>query len=465
RLSDKDRIYVSGYWGRDLLFDETRRQGDTVYTNINWGNATFTTRWNHIFSKKLFANTSLIYSQYDYKVTYAIDRDVSILFSGINDWNGKIDFDYYPHPAHKIKFGLNYVYHAFTPNSVRVQTTQLDTIPFRGRSRFVHEAAAYVNDEISINEKLGFNLGIRFPFFKDETTHYQGIEPRATVKYSLGSNQSIKGGYTLMNQYVHLVSSSVISLPFDVWIPSSEKVKPQVAHQFAVGYFQNFLQDQYEGSIELYYKKMSNQIDYREGANFLFQDNIETELVFGNGWSYGAEFYLRKRAGRLTGWLGYTLSWTWRKFEDLNFGRPYHAKYDRRHDLSLVLVYKFNENWSFSSVFVYGSGHWLTSPSGKIFVPTAGWVNNYTWFNDFTARNDYRLKPYNRLDLGLRYEKKKTKYTSAWHIDFYNAYNRRNPFFVYLSSFRDPRANATQIVARQLSLLPMIPSVSYVFKF
>ncbi|MDX2249479.1 MAG: TonB-dependent receptor [Bacteroidia bacterium] len=465
KISDKDRLFISGYYGRDNLYTESKTPSDTSLTRMDWGNITFTARWNHLFGPKLFSNTSFIYSNYDYKVIQAYGRDATVLFSGIKDVNGKIDFDYYPNPRHRIKFGLNYIYHTFTPSSTRIQTAQTDTLQVQGRSRFVHESAAYINDEIAITDRFGINAGLRAPLYVSGQTTYYGLEPRLTLKYTLGPNQSIKAGYTLMNQYVHLVSSSVISLPFDIWTPSSEVVKPQVAHQGALGYFRNFLNDRYETSVELYYKRMSNQIDYREGANFFFRDDIEPELVFGKGWAYGGEFYIRKRSGRLTGWIGYTLSWSWRQFDDLNLGRPYPAKYDRRHDLSVVAVYKFNEKWSFSSTFVYGSGHWLTVPSGRLFVPVNGWTNSFSWYDDFSGRNGYRLQSYHRLDLGLRYVVKKPKYTYAWHIDIYNSYNRRNPFFVYQDFVFDSRANARQFVTRQVSLLPMIPSLTWVFNF
>lgn len=335
----------------------------------------------------------------------------------------------------------------------------------RGAPRFTHEGALYVNDEIKVNDRWGLNLGLRAPIFNHRDTWYYGLEPRVTAKFQLNENASIKGGYTLMNQYVHLVSSSTISLPFDIWTNSSETVKPQIAHQGAVGYFQNFLNDRYEGSLEVYYKHMYNQIDYREGAQFFFNNDLEQELVFGDGWSYGAEWYLRKRTGRLTGWLGYTLSWTWRQFDELNRGNPFPAKYDRRHDLSLVTVYKFNERWSFSSVFVYGTGHTITSPSGRVFVPAYGWSQDFQWFDDFTGKNNQRLRAYHRFDLGLRYTVEKPKFTYSIHIDIYNAYNRRNPFFVTLQPSFDERANATRFQAQQTSLLPMIPSIAYLFKF
>ncbi|MFK7921140.1 MAG: carboxypeptidase-like regulatory domain-containing protein [Bacteroidia bacterium] len=465
KISDKDRVYVSAYYGKDVLYQEYKMPGDTSRMAVDWGNTTVSARWNHLFGPKLFSNTTFVYSDYQYQIDQADSRNGLTLFSGITDLNGKLDFDYYPNPRHRIQFGVHYLDHTFTPSASRSYLERQDsTLTNNQVKRRVYEGAVYINDEITINEKLSLNLGVRAPIFWDDSVQYQAIEPRATFRLGLGRNQSLKGGYTRMNQFVHLASSSTISLPFDIWTPSSQLVKPQIADQIAIGYFHNFKEDRYEGSLELYYKRMQNQIDFKEGANFFFRDEIESELVFGKGWAYGAEMYLRKRAGRLTGWVSYTLSWSWRQFEDLNFGDKYPAKYDRRHDLSIVAVYKFNKHWTFSGAFVAGSGHWLTLPSGQVYVPNYG-TANINNFQNFTAKNGYRLKPMHRLDLGLRYEKQKKRYRAAWHIDIYNAYNRRNPFFVYITDEYDERANARKIVARQMSLLPVIPSVSYVFSF
>ena len=268
----------------------------------------------------------------------------------------------------------------------------------------------------------------------------------------------------MMKQFVTQISSSSISLPFDLWVPATDTVKPQTAHQGAVGIFKNFFNDRYEASFETYYKYMTNQVDYKEGTNFFFNSNYQGALVFGKGWSYGGEFYFRKREGRFTGWLSYTLAWSRRQFDDLNGGKPYAFKYDRRHNLSLVAIYNFNERWSFSSVFIYQTGSALTLPEGRLFVPVYGWTDNFSWYNDYTAKNGYRLKAYNRLDIGLRYKAGK-KLKSEFHIDIYNVYNRRNPFFVYMTQEKDPRSNGTKFTAKQISLLPVIPSVSYNFSF
>lgn len=292
---------------------------------------------------------------------------------------------------------------------------------------------------------------------------YFAIEPRATVRVGLTENSSIKAGYTQMNQYLNQVASSAINNPFDFWIPSSRTVLPQRANQVAIGYFQNLANDRYETSVEMYYKTMTNQIDFKEGGD-PFSGNYEDQLVFGEGWAYGAEFYVKKRSGRLTGWLSYTLSWNWREFEDLNQGEPFFFRYDRRHDLSVAMVYRFNKRWSFSSVFIYGTGNAVTLPSGSFALPV-DFFNNPGLNLDYDQKNGFRMPDYTRLDLGLRYTKPGPKVNQGFHIDIFNALNRRNPFFLYLDSEYDTRANANRIVGRQVSLLPMIPTLTYVFEF
>lgn len=469
RISDKDRIFLSGYLGRDQFINETIVPDvDTSRIAIGWGNRTATLRWNHLFSDKIFSNLSLVYNEYEsqqeqYQSNYGNTQE-----SRIKDWTAKLDFDYYPNPRHQIKFGVIYTYHDLTPNlqygKIRLSETKDST--FRNESkRYINEGAFYINDEIIVSDRIGLNLGIRVPGFVGDDTTYFTWEPRATLRIGLSENASIKAGYTQMNQYLHQVASSAINNPFDFWIPSGKQVLPQRAHQWAIGYFQNFLQDQYEASVEVYYKTMSNQIDFKEGRN-PFVPEYEDVLVFGEGEAYGAEFYLRKRSGRLTGWIGYTLSWNWRQFDSLNLGKPFFFKYDRRHDLSLALVYRFNEHWSFSSVFIYGTGNAVTLPSGTFVLPdVVGNFNQTQNFFDYSGKNGFRMPDYSRLDLGLRYTKQGPKVKHGFHIDIFNALNRRNPFFLYLDSEYDTRANANRIVGRQLSLLPMIPTLTYVFDF
>lgn len=462
KISDKDRIFLSGYYGGDKLIQGNTTPTDTSKFFVLWGNTTLTARWNHLFSNKLFSNTSVIYSKYDVNMGQTLSGFSIKMKSGIEDWNAKIDFDYFPNPKHKIKFGVNYIHHTFTPSSVKGKTQNVEYSNVQ--SREVHESAAYFNDEMTVNDRISLNVGLRIPYFVYKTTQYWSVEPRATFKYQLNEDASLKTGYTFMNQYSHLVSSSAVSLPFDLWIPSTDTVKPQKAHQVAVGYFQNLFSDKYEASVELYYKTMANQIDYREGANFYFNSNYQKELVFGKSWSYGAEFFVRKRVGRFSGWLSYTLAWTWRKFDDLNNGNAFPAKYDRRHNASLVAMYKFNERWSFASVFVFTTGNTITLPDGRVYTNLLG-TTSATWADDFVSKNGYRMKAYNRLDIGLRYKLNWKNVDSELHIDIYNVYNRRNPFYLYLQQETDVRSGGTKFVAKQISLLPMIPSLTLQMKF
>lgn len=471
KFSEKDRIYISGYHGKDLFFFKENFDDESLRFQVDWGNNTGTLRWNHLFNSKLFSNTSLIYNDYGFKVSSGIDSIEVGLFSGIRDWTLKTDFDYYPSPKQHIKFGGSYTYHRFTPQALRgsKEILQRDLgidLP-EDQVRKVHEMALYVNDEIRFSDRFAVALGLRVPVFQYESTTYWSAEPRVTANYQLNENSSIKGGYTLMNQYLHMVSSSTVSVPLDLWVPSTDVVKPQLAQQVAMGYFRNFHNNAYEASVEGYYKDMRNQIEYEEGANVFFNENIDEELVFGCGWSYGAEFLFRKREGRLNGWVGYTLSWSMREFEELNFGNPFPAKFDRRHDLAVATFYDFNEHWSFSTVFVYGSGHHYTFPAGYYQMPSHDnpLSSFYGQYNDYEGRNNVRLPAYHRLDLGISYTKENRKFTSIWRFDIYNLYSRRNAYFIYPTQEFDPQRNLTRTVGRQVSLFPMIPSFSYNFKF
>lgn len=461
KFSDKDRVYLSGYRGSDVFFTEE----DKTRVQVDWGNKTLTGRWNHLFTDKLFSNTTVIYNDYIFQTYYKVDSNKVTLQSGIRDFGGKIDFDWFPTPKHRIKFGAQHTYQRFIPAAITGEGSELDLINAQ-QTKYVHQGGAYVNDEYVINERLAVNLGVRIPYFVYKETKHIGVEPRVTAKYSLDEKSSIKAGYTWMNQYIHLVTNSTLSLPMDLWIPSSNIVKPQVAQQIAAGYFRNFKNDRYETSVEVYYKDMRNMIEYKEGAQIFFSNNIDEELVFGKGWSYGAEFFIKKNEGRITGWVGYTHAYAYRKFPDLNAGKTFPAKYDRRHDLSVAAVYNFNKRWSFSAVFVYGSGHSLTLPFGTYNVPVAGFFGgNQTQVYDYVEKNFYKLRSYNRMDIGIKYTTIHKKWQSDWRFDIYNVYSRRNPYLVMLGSKFDEDANIEKPIAQQISLFPIIPSVSYNFKF
>ncbi|HMX38528.1 MAG TPA: TonB-dependent receptor, partial [Ferruginibacter sp.] len=352
-FSEKDRLYLSGYFGRDVFDFQNSKQ--SLRINIPWGNATGTLRWNHVFNQKLFGNTTLVYNDYNFTFNAAQNNIEFKLNSGIRDISLKQDFDLYPYTGHKLRFGGIYTFHKFTPSVVSGKQDSTVFRPNNAQVKYGHEAAVYVQDDWELNDKVKLNAGIRYSWFqqigpyKKYTTDdngnridsivygsgkgvrsYAGLEPRLTVRYALDDETSIKASVTRNMQYIHLVSNAGTTLPTDIWVPSTYKVRPQISWLYAAGLFKNFRDNMYETSVEVYYKDMRNQIEYKEGYIPSTIDDTENSFVFGRGWSYGAEFFINKTKGRLTGWLGYTLSWTWRKFPDLNFGNKYPAKYDRR---------------------------------------------------------------------------------------------------------------------------------------
>ena len=483
KFSNKDRLYISGYFGRDVFdFVNNQRQFDV---NIPWGNSTLTARWNHVFSNKLFLNTTVVYNDYDFALGALQNNFNFALKSGIRDVNIKSDLDHYLTPEHKLKYGIQYTFHRFSPSVVSGQQDSVVFNPNNAQLKYAREMAAYVQDDWEISDDLKMSYGIRWSGFQqvgpytnyttdnvgnrlDSVTFktaepikfYSGFEPRATLRYSLNDETSIKGSVSRNRQYIHLVSNSGTTLPTDVWVPSTFRVKPQLSWQYAAGFFKNFNDNAYETSIEVYYKSMDNQIEYREGYTPSIKDP-EEEFVFGNGWSYGAEFFFNKTKGRFTGWIGYTLAWSWRKFPELNKGNKYPAKFDRRHDLSVVGIYDLNSKWKFSAVFVYATGN-ATSLPEKFYLVEGVLTQQYSKINQ------YRLPSYHRLDLSATYTpvpKKLRKVTSSWNFSIYNAYSRRNPYFLYFDQTGSAFDGSLEVQAKQVSLFPVIPSVTYNFKF
>lgn len=483
RFSDKDHLYLSGYFGRDVFTFKNAEQ--SFKANIPWGNSTATLRWNHVFNPKLFANATLVYNDYHFKFGAAQNNFEINLASGIKDGNAKIDFDYYPTGQHKLKFGGLLTYHKFIPN---VTTGKQDSVVFQPvteGSKFALEKALYVQDDWDISDKFKINYGVRLSSFSqigpytkyerdanqnklDSTVYgrfdniktYAGLEPRLTLRYSLNESTSLKSSVTRNLQFIHLVSNAGTTLPTDLWVPSTYRVKPQLSWLYATGIFKNFKNNEYETSVEVYYKDMRNQIEYAEGYTPSLKDP-EEDFVFGKGWSYGAEFFVNKVRGKFTGWLGYTLSWTWRKFPDLNSGKKYPAKYDRRHDLSVVGTYELNKKWKFGAVFVYGTGN-ATS------LPERFYVLNGVLTQEYSGINEYRLGSYHRMDLSATLtpqKRKNKKLESFWVFSVYNVYNHHNPYFIYFDQKGNPYSGNLQIEARQVSLFPVLPAVTWNFKF
>lgn len=485
KFSDKDRVFLSGYFGKDVFnFNNVE---DDFAMKIPWGNATATARWNHLFSDKLFMNVTGLLSKYDFKFQGEQDQFKFGLMSGILDYSSKVDFQYFPNPRHNIKFGAYYVHHRFIPSSASASSGETEFDVGGTTKLYAHEAALYIGDDFDITDKLRINIGIRYSMFdhigpftryvKDSTTGknidtleyakgkgvalYHGPEPRFSVRYSLSENSSVKAGFTRNLQYIHLASLSTVSLPTDVWMPSTDRVKPQLGYQYSVGYFQNFKQNTYETSVELYYKRMNNQIEYREGAlpDDDIKDNIDNNFVFGKGWSYGAEFFVKKRTGKFNGWIGYTLAWTKRQFPDINFGKVYYAKFDRRHDLSVALAYDPTKRLTFGLVFIYATGNAITLPVSWYIID-----NRITY--EYAERNSLRMNPYHRLDLSITIKGKETKkFKSSWNFSIYNVYSRLNPYFIYIDSNGDPYNGSLTIKAKQVSLFPILPSVTWNFSF
>lgn len=483
RFSEKDRLYLSGYFGRDV-FDFANSKS-SFKTNIPWGNSTGTIRWNHVFNRRLFSNTTLLYNDYNFRFTAQQENFEIGLSSGIRDVSLKSDFDYYPLPNHKLKFGGLVTYHKFVPNVV---TGRQDSIVFKPNNegnKYAVEFAIYLQDDWEIGEKWKINYGLRYSRFIqtgpynlytrdangnkldsviykrfDAVKTYGGLEPRVTVRYTINDQTSLKAAITKNRQYIHLVSNSGSTLPTDLWVPSTYIVKPQISWLYTAGLFKNFTDNQFETSLEVYYKDMQNQVEYKEGYTPSLADP-EEEFVFGKGWSYGTELLINKIKGNFTGWIGYTLSWTWRKFAALNEGEKYPVKYDRRHDLSIVTNYETSKKWKFGAVFVYGTGNSIT-------LPERFYIINGVLTQEYSRLNQYRMKAYHRLDFSATYTpipRKKRKVSSNWVFSIYNVYSRLNPYFIYFDQTGTPLSGDLKIEARQVSLFPILPAVTWNFKF
>ncbi len=486
-FGEKDRVFLSGYFGQDKFgFGES--------FGFEWGNTTGTLRWNHIYSNKLFSNTSIIYSNYDYKIT--IGGPGFEIASVIKDWTFKQDYQWFANDKHNVKFGFNILTHKISPGGINSIVPDGVIADLNVQDKRSVEGAAYLLDEWKISNRLSANYGLRYSSFYaigeqdvysynengeiEDTTYYgkneifqkyHGLEPRIAVTCMVDEYSSMKASYSRGYQYLHLLSNSTTSSPTDIWMPSSNNIKPQLSDQFTVGYFRNFKDNTYEFSVESYYKPMNNLIDYRTGAEVLLNEFVEGQLAYGVGRAYGAEILIRKNKGKLTGWLGYTLARTEKKFEDINSANWFPARQDRIHDISIVAMYSFSEKVKASASWVYYTGNAVTFPSGKYEVD--GIVANY-----YTERNGYRMPDYHRLDIGVtlyndkfktaidpetqKEIKVKKKWESNWNFSVYNAYAREN---AYQISFQESETNPGQTDAVQLALFKIIPSIAYNFKF
>ncbi|MDX2245730.1 MAG: TonB-dependent receptor [Bacteroidia bacterium] len=513
-FSDKDRLYLSFYLGDDNLDLKEKyiagKKGDANYSSnefknrIGWGNDLAALRWNHIWSPRLFSNLTATYSKYELGIRYDEKsefmqndtlRSSSSFFeyiSGIRDWAAKLDFDFYPVPSHDIKFGINSTFHKFTPGSLGYRensgSTQIDTT-LKTKIHNTIETSLYIEDNFQIGRRFSANIGVHAVNYQVSEQSLFSIQPRASFRLQLTDKMSFKGSYVQMTQFIHLLTNSTVGLPIDLWVPATDKVPSQSSWQAAGGLATSLWEDQFEVSVEGYYKKMEGLIAFKEGTNFFlgginegtWENIVETG---GQGEAYGAELLVQKKKGKTTGWIGYTLSWNFRQFDELNGGLKFPDRYDRRHDLSVVVSHAFNERISVAGTWVFGTGNAITLPSGNYATLENWdfWGNNNTGsfepisissalWGDFSARlyengrNGFRMEPYHRLDLGVNLTKKTKWGERTWNFGIYNAYNRLNPFAYYIRNDYDSNTQTYTPKLKKLSLFPVIPSVSYSFKF
>lgn len=468
KINDKNRIFLSGYFGKDDFGFEDM--------GMDWGNTTGTLRWNHLFNNKLFSNTSIIYSKFDYGFSMGSDASMS---SGIEDICIKEDLTWYFNPRNTVKFGVNINHHTFNPGELLYSNTDVTEIVLDKTKAL--ESAAYISNSQKISKKLSAEYGLRFSMFNqigegwnntyDENNikidsvyfgtgelmqSYWNIEPRLSLNYKFNKSSAVKLSYNRMAQYLHLLSNSTSGQPTDTWVPSSINIEPLSVSQYALGYFKNFADNKYEFSIESYYKDMNNVTDYEDGTDIMLNENIEAYILSGKGRSYGAEFYLKKKYGRFNGWVSYTLARTENKIDGINNKRWYKSKIDKTHDISIVANYELSKRLSISAAWIFYTGNAVTFPSGKYSY------DNQIW-SYYTERNGYRMPNYHRLDLNLHLEGKEKKRTqSSWDFSLYNAYNRYNAYSI---TFEESEANPGQSEAVKLSLFGIVPSITWNFKY
>jgi TonB dependent receptor/CarboxypepD_reg-like domain/TonB-dependent Receptor Plug Domain len=472
-LGEKNKLFLSAYLGQDDL-------GYSNQFGIKWGNATATLRWNHIFSSKLFSNTSLIYSNYNYKIIINQTTNNLAILSSIRDLSLKEDLQYFAGNNNKVNLGFQLTRHTFTPGKFETSETSSYN-PLFLQDKYALDGALYVSDEWTVSPKIKINSGLRLSSFSilgpgnfysydsqgntiDTATYGSGkivktylqLQPRLAMAYQLNPVSSVKVSYSRNVQNLHLLSNSTGSNPTDLWIPSSNNVKPEIADQVSAGYYRNVHQNQYEFSGEIYYKFLQHQIDYKNGAVLVANETVESQLVYGKGRAYGLELYGKKKYGVLTGWLSYTLSRTERQLNGVNNGSWYPATQDQTHNLALVAIYKASKKWTFGADFVFNTGNAVTWPAGKYDV------NGSTVFY-YTKRNGARMPPYHRMDVSATLQSKKTeRYDGSWTFSVFNVYGHENPYFI---QFQNDPSDPQKTQAMQYSLFRWVPSITYNFKF
>lgn len=507
QLSEKSRVYLSIYSGLDKAYSKEKHEWSnydrtlkTYYNNDNsivWGNITTALRWNYMISNKMFANTALTYSRYLFDISQVNEKNTKPLvqsddynffsryFSGINDMALKFDLDFIPSPVHYIRSGFNYIYHTFHPG-ISVQrmkgeqlAREIDTT-FGNTDIYAHETFIYLEDDITISSRLKANLGIHYSNVFVKSAFYQSLQPRFSARYLLTNNWSVKASYVRMVQYINLLTNTTIGLPTDLWLPVTDRVKPQKSDQYAVGTAFNLPKD-FSLNIETYYKTMQNIIEYKEGASFFNQKTgWEDKVASGNGWSYGTEVLIEKNAGKTTGWIGYTLSWTTRQIDEVNFGKSFPYRYDRRHDISIAVTQLINKRVDLGFTWVYGTGRAVTLAQQKYpsllqfynsypSYSTDGYIYYMPYENSiiehYESRNGFREPAYHRLDFSANFHKKVKWGERTFSFGIYNVYNRQNPFFLYYGHKYSISSSSDNIYLLQRSFYTIMPSIRWSLKF
>ena len=493
KISDKDRLYLSFYTGDDAVYfgvknkdysSDNTQYKESVNMDWKWGNKVSALRWNHVMSQQLFMDASVNYTQYRHNLGMSLNDEEIYLDnsqpsykdeysmaykSGINDLTAKVDFDYTPLPHHEIRFGGNYTYHMFRPevqSAKVIAGNQIEVDTTAGSPKvFAHETALYAEDNMTLGDIFRVNAGVHYSTFTVEGKTYQSVQPRLSTSVMLASNLSLKAGYAYMTQYVHLLSNSSLSLPTDLWVPVTANIVPMNAHQVSLGAFYE-LPRLFDISLEGYYKSMDNLLEYKDGASFFgSSERWDEKVCMGKGWAYGVEFLVQRSFGKTTGWVGYTWAHAKRQFDRegmvINQGKVFPAKYDRRHDLSITVQHKFSDRFDLNGTWVFSSGN-----CGTLGTQIYEGLPNEWGITTINAleRNNFRMGSYHRLDVGMNFHKQKKHGIRTWNISVYNAYNHNNPFIVYTSYGIDQNGQEKKVLM-QASIFPIIPSLSYSFKF
>ncbi len=481
----KNKLYLSGYFGRDKFHFSSKYDTWKEKGGLYWQNKTATLRWNHLFNSRIFSNTSLIFSDYnlnifnEYESSY--DKYSLEYKSCIRDIGIKYDIEYHHSPFYSTRAGAQTTHHYFLPSAI-VETETNTLLDFSSTIAYnSFESGVYLENHFNINGELQINAGFRMAHFVADKAHYFSPEPRLSANYLLRPGLSVKAAYSVMNQHIHLLSNTGIGLPTDLWVPSTDRIAPQHSEQVSIGLANDILKYDLQLSVEAYYKTSKHILGYKPGASFLLLDDPsgaqsftwQDNVTAGKGESYGIEWLLQKKSGKTSGWIGYTLSWTQLQFDEINFGKKFWARHDRRHDISIVIIHEYSDQITLSGSWVYGTGNAITLPIATfaanqhdpLVSPDMYMTHFYYWdLYDYGGINEHRMKPYHRLDIAIQFHKKLTTYSRTWEIGLYNAYNRHNPFFYFIDyEYLGNHDEVSKL--KQVSIFPIIPSISYIINF